>query len=97
MFSRAGPRLIVHSRCRVLRKGYQGRYQYRRLKIAGSEERYIDEPDKNAYSHPHDANQYVAARLFGDAMTQTRENKPIETWRDRLRKRQARRTSAQAA
>lgn len=59
------PRLIVHPRCRKLRKGFQGRYQYKRLKIAGAEEKYHDTPDKNSYSHPHDALQYVAAKLFG--------------------------------
>ena len=58
----------VHSRCKTLRKGYQGRYQYRKLKISGTEDRYMVEPDKNSYSHPHDANQYVAARLFGAAL-----------------------------
>lgn len=58
------PQLLIHSRCRKLRKGYQGRYKYRRMQTA--EERYVDKPDKNEYSHPHDANQYVATRLFGD-------------------------------
>jgi hypothetical protein len=27
-------------------------------------ERYTDEPEKNEYSHVHDANEYVASRLF---------------------------------
>ena len=45
-----------------------GRYQYRRVKVSGSAERYHDEPEKNEYSHPHDALQYVATRVFGDAV-----------------------------
>lgn len=57
------PMLQIHPRCKMLRKGYQGRYKYRRLQTA--EERYVDQPEKNDYSHPHDANQYVAAKLFG--------------------------------
>jgi hypothetical protein len=72
------PRLSVHSRCKKLRKGYAGRYQYRKLKIAGASERFTEEPDKNEYSHPHDANQYVAARLFGAALKGREERrKPI--------------------
>lgn len=65
---RGKPQLQLHSRCKVTRKGFQGRYQYRRVKIAGAEERYHDEPDKNSYSHPHDGLQYVAVKVFGDAV-----------------------------
>ncbi|HEU4344813.1 MAG TPA: hypothetical protein VFU31_24960 [Candidatus Binatia bacterium] len=57
------PMVAVHPRCVKLRKGYQGRYKYKRMQM--KEERYADVPDKNEYSHPHDANQYVAAKLFG--------------------------------
>ncbi len=71
------PRLVVHSRCKTLRKGYQGRYQYKRVQISGTE-RFHDLPDKNDYSHPHDANQYVAARLFGSLLkTSAIQAKPI--------------------
>lgn len=62
------PQLQLHSRCKTVRKGFQGRYQYKRLKIAGTEERFHDQPDKNAYSHPHDAVQYVAVKVFGGAV-----------------------------
>lgn len=56
------PALVLHPRCRVLRKGFQGGYQYRRLKVSG--ERFTDTPDKNEFSHPHDGLQYVGTRLF---------------------------------
>lgn len=62
------PQLLVDSRCKMLRRGYQGRYEYRKMKISGAQARYHDSPDKNDYSHPHDANQYVAARLFGASL-----------------------------
>lgn len=62
------PQLQVHSRCTMLRKGFLGRYQYRRVKISGSAERFHDEPDKNEFSHPHDALQYVATKVFGDSV-----------------------------
>ena len=38
------------------------------MKIAGAEERYHDMPDKNEFSHPHDALQYVAVKVFGRAV-----------------------------
>jgi hypothetical protein len=62
------PQFQISPRCEMLRKGFLGRYQYRRVKVAGSAERYHDEPEKNAYSHPHDALQYVATRVFGDVV-----------------------------
>lgn len=60
------PGLLVSPRCKTLRKGFQGGYQFRRLQM--SQERYTEQPDKNEYSHPHDALQYVATRLFGNAL-----------------------------
>ena len=42
----------------MLRKGFAGGYHFRRVKVAG-DERFHDVPDKNAYSHPHDALQYA--------------------------------------
>lgn len=66
--SEGKPQLWVHPRCKVLRRGFQGRYQYKKLKIAGAQERYHDKPDKNEYSHPHDALQYVATKVFGNAL-----------------------------
>jgi hypothetical protein len=62
------PQLQLHSRCKKLRKGFNGRYCYKRVKIAGAAERYHDEPDKNEYSHPHDGLQYVATSVFGLAI-----------------------------
>lgn len=62
------PQLQLHPRCTMLRKGFLGRYQYRRVKVTGSAERFHDEPDKNDYSHPHDALQYVAAKVFGNSV-----------------------------
>lgn len=47
----------------VLRKGFVSGYVFRRLRINSSEERYSDHPDKNSFSHPHDALQYGALRF----------------------------------
>ena len=51
------PALIISPKCKVLRKGLMGGFQYRRLKVAG-DERYQDQPDKNHYSHVCEAAEY---------------------------------------
>ncbi len=56
--SKGKPRLIVSPNCKLLRKGFMGGYCYRRMKVSG--EKYADIPDKNRYSHVHDALQYAA-------------------------------------
>ncbi|GAP37381.1 hypothetical protein ISF6_3236 [Piscinibacter sakaiensis] len=45
------PGMLIHPDCQVTRKGLQGGYAYRRVRVAG-EERYRDLPDKNKWSHP---------------------------------------------
>jgi hypothetical protein len=68
------PCLQLDPKCKTLRKGFQGGYQYRRIQV--SVERYTEEPDKNMYSHPHDALQYVAARLFSGGLTSSATKYP---------------------
>jgi hypothetical protein len=52
------PGLLVHPQCRMLRKGYAGGYNYKRLKVSG-QDRFTDKPDKNMFSHVADADQYI--------------------------------------
>jgi hypothetical protein len=56
------PALVVHPRASRIRKGFNGQYHYRRVRVSG--EHYTPQPEKNAYSHPHDALQYIATNLF---------------------------------
>lgn len=51
------PGFLIHPDMRVTRKGLQGGYKFRRLKVSG-DERYEQSPVKNAYSHPCEALQY---------------------------------------
>ncbi len=44
------PQLILHPRCRMLRKGFMGGYHRRRMQTKGPE-RYSEKPEKNEYSH----------------------------------------------
>lgn len=69
------PGFLLHPRCKVLRKGFMGRYQFRRLKV--SNDRYTDKPDKNEYSHIHDALQYDATQLFTPTIAK-KKSKPIK-------------------
>jgi hypothetical protein len=52
------PLLAIHPKCRQLRKGMAGKYNYRRIQVIG-DERYHDKPDKGIYSHVCEALQYV--------------------------------------
>lgn len=58
------PALVIDPACGVLRKGFMGGYEYRRIQVSG--ERFHEKPDKNQYSHPHDCAQYLAAEAFGE-------------------------------
>ena len=49
--------LLIDPRCRTIIKGFEGGYQYRRMQVSG--ERYDDKPEKNHFSHIHDALQYL--------------------------------------
>jgi|TARA_R100000234_G_scaffold94458_1_gene62721 hypothetical protein len=49
--------LLLDNSCLNLKKGFNGGYHYRRLQTSG--DRYDEKPNKNRYSHVHDALQYM--------------------------------------
>jgi hypothetical protein len=51
------PAFLIDRRCSTIIKGFEGAYSYKRMEVSG--ERYSDKPDKNMYSHVHDALQYL--------------------------------------
>jgi hypothetical protein len=51
------PAFLIDRRCPTLIKGFEGGYSYKRLQVSG--ERFDDKPEKNMYSHIHDALQYL--------------------------------------
>ena len=51
------PGFLLNRSCKSLRKGFLGGYHYRRIQTSG--ERYEDKPNKNKFSHVHDALQYL--------------------------------------
>ncbi len=52
------PGMVVTPKATNIRKGFNGAYCYKRIQVGG--ERFRDVPEKNKYSHPHDALQYAA-------------------------------------
>ena len=54
--------LLITPECKMLVGGFKGGYRYKRV-FSNGESRYMDKPDKNKYSHIHDALQYVCLGL----------------------------------
>jgi hypothetical protein len=52
------PGFVLSPKCAMLRKGFAGGYHFRPVR-SGSGTTYHETPAKNAYSHPHDALQYL--------------------------------------
>ena len=69
--------MIVDRKCNNLIKGFTGGYHYRRLQVSG--ERYDEKPNKNRFSHVHDALQYLLLGAGeGRALTiGNKSNKPV--------------------
>lgn len=49
---------IISPKCEILRKGFSGGYHYKLLR-SGDGTQTQEEPNKNKFSHPHDALQYL--------------------------------------
>lgn len=56
--------LLCRTGCPTLRKGFMSGYHFKRMSISG-DARYQDKPNKNKYSHPHDALQYNLMKFAG--------------------------------
>jgi len=62
------PAFLLDPSCKMLRKGFNGGYRLRRLQVSG-ETRFTTKADKNKFSHPHDALQYLMMYYRGDYVT----------------------------
>ena len=51
------PGILIDKKCINLIKGFNGGYHYKRMQVSG--ERYDEKPNKNRFSHIHDALQYL--------------------------------------
>lgn len=77
------PLLVIDANnCLMLRDGFAGAYHYREIittTTVGS--KYPDEPEKNEYSHPHDALQYICELVFG-FLVRKESKKPRQAYQD---------------
>ena len=74
------PAFMIDRRCPQLIKGFQGGYCYRRMQVSG--ERYTDKPEKNMYSHIHDALQYMMLGA-GEGRSLMSGQKPVKAFNAR--------------
>jgi hypothetical protein len=58
------PAFLLDPSCQILHEGFIGGYMFKRLAVTGTE-KYKEEPEKNEFSHPHDALQYLALKVEG--------------------------------
>lgn len=57
------PGLLVSPKCKKVRQGFNNGYVMAKRKLSNGEKKLKDEPEKNAFSHVHDALQYLIAGL----------------------------------
>lgn len=77
--------LLSRDGCPVLRKGFVNGYVFKRLSISG-DERYQDKPNKNKFSHPHDALQYGLMKFASDRILSDKApNKAIDIFNPVMR------------
>lgn len=62
------PALEISPKCKVIRKGFNGGYKYRRMQVSGQEAVFTSTPLKNRFSHPHDAVQYGCLFFRGNTV-----------------------------
>ena len=71
-----GPKFLLHPRCTNLRAGFQGRYEFKKLQ--GADGRFKEVPDKNKWSHPADALQYLCSGILSTTDITGSEPDPYE-------------------
>lgn len=70
---------LLNPDCKTLRKGFNGGYQFKRLNVSGTK-KFAQKADKNEFSHPHDALQYLCQGVKG-SLDNTFKPAPRQTHR----------------
>jgi len=83
-----GPAFLLDPGCEMLRRGFNGGYNFALVQkvMAGGEVRHQEEPEKNMYSHSHDALQYLAMKANPELTTADR--KKTEAMAENMRRQQ---------
>jgi len=72
------PAYLLSPKCTYLRRGYLGGYRFAKLNVSG-DERYKEAPEKNRFSHPHDAHQHVCqAARAGNIIVPAARARPVQ-------------------
>ncbi len=71
--------LLIDPSCIRLINGFIGGYHYKEIGVSGT---FQDKPDKNKFSHVHDALQYVMQKVFGNSMEPTEEEAMVRQMAD---------------
>lgn len=53
------PAMLLDPSCRMLIRGFEGKYQYEQTRTQSKDGEHKDTPKKDRFSHPHDALQYL--------------------------------------
>lgn len=69
------PTFQLDPSCKILRKGFNNKYYYRRVQVSG--DRYVEEPFKNSFAHGQDCLQYLALYVSEGVRTAQRQVKVI--------------------
>lgn len=81
----ARPAFLLNPTCRMLRRGFNGAYRFRKLQISGPIARYHDKADKgDPTSHPHDALQYIALQYLPEDRKPKPDHQPRLITADQL-------------
>lgn len=79
------PAFQLDRSCVVLREGFLGGYHFARVQVNATDPRYKDVPEKNFYSHAHDALQYLCMGVGNPVRTPSKRAAPtgpgLEAWR----------------
>jgi hypothetical protein len=76
--------MISREDCPTLVKGFMSGYHFKRLSISG-DARYQDKPNKNKYSHPHDALQYRLMPFASDRVVEKSKKPVVDMWNPVMR------------
>lgn len=76
------PAILISNKCKKLRRGLNGGYQYKRVNVSG--ERYAEKPDKDAYSHVCNAFEMLVdgTGASRELTASTKYTKPIQVDND---------------
>lgn len=74
------PRFLLSPRCVILKTAMESGYQYRKMQVVG--DRYTELPDKNRWSHPADALQYLVmgAGEGRAVLRSSKDDRPLQSY-----------------